>query len=255
MSNSPGRASLVPSPSLQDAATGSRKLPSRQASPNVVEQQAIDPEPTEYVEPDNAQLLPPANFAPFFTVIEDTATGEHYHPSVHYIFSDDDQEIITAAAMRELGYDDSHDEPQEDDRSDATITILPPTQPGVKERYLLLDISPDGQTVAETQSMSRDWQVTDTDVCAAPTWDADSGSGNSALMLKIGGVEISHSDAESRPSAETLLTEARNEASGDLLAALDSLSARFDKELGALTRLLDDEPPVEATRAETQAGP
>src|ERR1700760_4366986 len=60
-----------------------------------------------YIEPSATTLLPPANFNPFFTLIEDAATGEHYHPSIHYIFADDDPILLTAASMRALGVDET----------------------------------------------------------------------------------------------------------------------------------------------------
>ena len=39
---------------------------------------------------------------PFFTVIEDESSSEYYHPTVHYIFSDDDTDIVTEATLRSL---------------------------------------------------------------------------------------------------------------------------------------------------------
>src|SRR5690242_4545073 len=47
-------------------------------------------------------LLQQHNFQPFFTLIEDSTTREHFHPTVHYIFADDDADIITEAALRSI---------------------------------------------------------------------------------------------------------------------------------------------------------
>src|SRR5262245_61573606 len=33
----------------------------------------------DYVEPDPESLLPPPNFSPFFTLVEDATTGEYHH--------------------------------------------------------------------------------------------------------------------------------------------------------------------------------
>ncbi|KAJ6084629.1 hypothetical protein N7486_011429 [Penicillium sp. IBT 16267x] len=90
-------------------------------------------------------------FQPFFTLIEDIPAGEYHHPTVHYIFSDDDTDIITEAALRSLEaqqdalppsnehvYIRQHDEPEEQEPS----TLLPPPIPGVREKYVVLDVEP-----------------------------------------------------------------------------------------------------------------
>ncbi|KAL4790186.1 hypothetical protein BDV19DRAFT_382539 [Aspergillus venezuelensis] len=97
---------------------------------------------------------------PFFTLIEDAHTGEYYHPTVHYIFSDDDTDIVTEAALRSLetdqdsaphtavkgrsirppsghtaeeGYVDEEGQPKKE-------SLLPDPIPGVKDNYIILDI-------------------------------------------------------------------------------------------------------------------
>ncbi|RMZ75549.1 hypothetical protein DV738_g5424, partial [Chaetothyriales sp. CBS 135597] len=42
------------------------------------------------------------DFQPFFALVEDTVTREHFHPTVHYIFADDESDIITEAVCRSL---------------------------------------------------------------------------------------------------------------------------------------------------------
>ncbi|KIW98802.1 uncharacterized protein Z519_00465 [Cladophialophora bantiana CBS 173.52] len=61
--------------------------------------------------------LPIPSFQPFFTLIEDSVTNEHYHPTVHYIFADDDADIITEAALRSL---EALDPTQRGDQTGAT---------------------------------------------------------------------------------------------------------------------------------------
>jgi hypothetical protein len=108
---------------------------------------------------------PIPNFQPFFTLIEDSVTNEHHHPTVHYIFADDDPDIIVEAACRSLETLDpsqqrahehephgqaqvdtlGHDDDDDDGGGDGDEHIpprLPPPTPGVKEHYLLLDIQP-----------------------------------------------------------------------------------------------------------------
>ncbi|KAJ9316128.1 hypothetical protein C8Q69DRAFT_196528 [Paecilomyces variotii] len=99
-------------------------------------------------------------FRPFFTLVEDTNASEHYHPTVHYIFSDDDTDIVTEAALRsleadhgivppvttgqEVGTTYEGDPELEDSRqSDVRKTSsLPPPIPGVREHYIILDMEP-----------------------------------------------------------------------------------------------------------------
>lgn len=48
-----------------------------------------------------------SDFSPFFTLIADKTTGAHFHPSVHYVFADDDPELIAAAACDQLARDET----------------------------------------------------------------------------------------------------------------------------------------------------
>ncbi|KAL4816079.1 hypothetical protein BDW67DRAFT_58418 [Aspergillus spinulosporus] len=102
---------------------------------------------------------------PFFTLIEDTHTSEYYHPTVHYIFSDDDTDIVTEAALRSL--ESEHDAlpnpstkgkskavhrhptgvgehesetPYVDDNQTRKESLLPDPIPGVRDNYIILDI-------------------------------------------------------------------------------------------------------------------
>lgn len=111
-------------------------------------------------------------FHPFFTIIEDAHSSAVHHPTVHYIFSDDDTDIIKEAAYRSLEaqgitippekkgkeYDDDPEasadqEPDEEDKS-----ILPPTIPGVRTHYLLLDVerlpTPTDQITSDLKNLS-----------------------------------------------------------------------------------------------------
>lgn len=104
---------------------------------------------------------------PFFTLIEDANTAEYYHPSVHYIFSDDDTDILTEAAVRSLeaeqgsppntaakGPNKQQQQRQQQhqisyNEEDELIagsrkaeSLLPPPIPGVKDNYIILDVEP-----------------------------------------------------------------------------------------------------------------
>lgn len=135
---------------------------------------AVYPEETTYAEPAAEELLPPPDFKSFFTLIEDPETGEHHHPTVHYIFSDDDPEILTAAALEAL----------DEDKANAGLVAQ---QNEVQERYVVVDMAADGKSIASASSLSPDWQALKTSISQAPDWNQDSRSGDGSLMLKISG--------------------------------------------------------------------
>jgi hypothetical protein len=164
-------------------------------------------------------------FQPFFTLVEDAHTSDYHHPTVHYIFSDDDTDIVTEAALRSLEAQQTQPGKEQVPRSDETSeksTLLPPPIPGVRENYIVLDVEPVhpsttpdpaapnpgiGETKSNTphqspgpvppqfrvtsaKSFSPSWQVLSSEMVAAPTFD--NGNGNTddsghGLMLKIRG--------------------------------------------------------------------
>lgn len=106
---------------------------------------------------------PPPPPKPFFALIADNSNPtvpDHHTPSVHYIFSDDDTDIIAEAALRALddnadyeydgstatnrGKDKVRSPPYHGDEEgyhdDGKRSSLPPTKAGVREHYLVLDI-------------------------------------------------------------------------------------------------------------------
>ncbi|KAL4955076.1 anaphase-promoting complex subunit 11 RING-H2 finger-domain-containing protein [Aspergillus filifer] len=201
---------------------------------------------------------------PFFTLIEDAHTGEYYHPTVHYIFSDDDTDIVAEAALRSLetdqdnapntaakgrsirppssqtageGYDDEEGRPRKE-------SLLPDPIPGVKDNYIILDIDhipsqnansqrsdnttgptvssdprghgqgqapgqtnppdpttatqqnqdtqppPQAFSVTSSHSLSPSWQVLNTQLLPAPTFENNPSTekpANGGLMLQIQG--------------------------------------------------------------------
>jgi hypothetical protein len=264
----------------------------RAAEPSILEHQqqrkldrtASAPEngPTERVltqQDDGQDVLPTFQhqFKPFFALIKDTNSSEHHHPTVHYIFSDDDTDIITEAAFHSLEIDNGPGEknlrPREEQEPSAEAydrnelesaqsisekpSLLPPPIPGVKERYIILDVeplsgqpqvpgqlqSPDikhnatgvpvsstpasstqnqanqtptvqlGQTfrIASAHSLTPNWQVLNTHLNPAPTFDTinDTPSSepsahpaNGALMLHIEGTTGLPRYAPSRDSKD-----------------------------------------------------
>ncbi|KAG8625158.1 hypothetical protein KVT40_006909 [Elsinoe batatas] len=113
-------------------------------------------------------LLPPAHFHPFFTLVEDAQTGEHFHPAVHYIFSDDDPDTLTSSIIDTLqseGEDPNH-------------------------RLVLLDVANDGKTIRSGHSLSSAWQISQASIAQAPSWtEAGAEATTEGLMLKVEGAE------------------------------------------------------------------
>ncbi|EEP77527.1 anaphase promoting complex subunit 11 [Uncinocarpus reesii 1704] len=98
----------------------------------------------------------PSSFRPFFTLIEDVNTSKFYHPTVHYVFSDDDTSLITEAAMRSLDqqqylpYPSSKAgkgkkttaDPADLSSSSLYAGKLPPRMSNAQEHFIVLDIQP-----------------------------------------------------------------------------------------------------------------
>ena len=163
----------------------------------------------------------PSTFQPFFTLIEDSVSNEHYHPTVHYIFEDDDSDIIAEAACRSLETLDPSQLPtgspaqsQAHPEDALSQSRLPSTGAGVHEHYLILDVhsrlsplqpashqasvggsspgtgavtSVNSFGVTGASSLSAEWQVLQTKVTAAPTIGDGDGEDDEGLMLRIEG--------------------------------------------------------------------
>lgn len=171
---------------------------------------------------------PAVGFQPFFTLIENPLTSEHYHPTVHYIFADDDAEIITEAACRALAQDDAQHGASQGEEE----TKLPAPVGGVREHYILLDVRPDGAgsgyDVTKAHSLSAEWQVTNATISNAPTIDGtDSGSAE-GLMLKIEGIgAIPRTGSDEAGKKE----------------GLQQLVERFEKGLSEIRKIVDEGQP------------
>jgi hypothetical protein len=215
-SSSPSKSSLrsTSGTGTQKPSSGRGLLPSPHfKEPALARSQAVGLEQEE----SELRELDGSSFQPFFTLIEDTLTRTHHHPTVHYIFADDDTDIVSEAACRSLAQDDplmttatrlagavaSLRQQELEAESDQEPSRLPPATPGVREHYLLLDVQPissenttTSYEVTRAHSLSAEWQVTSTAVSNAPTIDAvdDGGEGADGLMLRIEGRGVVASD-------------------------------------------------------------
>lgn len=120
------------------------------------------------------ELLPPSTFKPFFTLIENTESGEHHHPTVHYLFSDDDEDIFTDATLMALDQ-----------------TAISGESAEVEERIVVLDMAADGKSVTSATSLSSRWQSLRATIGQAPSWGDNANAADRGLMLKISGQEAS----------------------------------------------------------------
>lgn len=187
--------------------------------------------PTEppYPEADHDSLLPPPEFRPFFTLISDPQTGEHYHPTVHYLFSDDDQEILTSAALHSIEASSLADAPKlrqegEEHGDEAG------EEGEVEERVVIVDIAADGKSVKDVASLSAAWQALRTEVGAAPSMgDASEEGGERGLMLKISGTEAGSADLK-REMQQAEDVEGLVRRFGELLDGLDGVVGTDYKE-------------------------
>jgi hypothetical protein len=165
----------------------------------------------EEEEEQELRQLDGSTFQPFFTLIEDTLTHAHHHPTIHYLFADDDTDIVTEAACRSLTQDDpfmttghvAQSQQSQEHEPEQEPSRLPAPSSAVQEHYLLLDLQPvksdsamTSYEVTRAHSLSADWQITNTGISSAPSIDAvDEGAeGSEALMLRIEGRGIVRSD-------------------------------------------------------------
>ncbi|KAJ5262599.1 hypothetical protein N7524_007904 [Penicillium chrysogenum] len=261
-------------------------------------QDGVMDETKDHPEEGQEQPLSHPAFQPFFTLIEDAHTSDYYHPTVHYIFSDDDTDIVTEAAIRSLAaqqeaLSDSkkdriaqiqasnlQDEIKDSSNPDlAKSTLLPPPVPGVRENYVILDMEPSPHTpgaaqtspvteqvapgkgggtrsissspanasalpqdqgqlhpqyrVTEAQSFSSTWQVLNTEVVPAPTFENSnpSESPGHGLMLKIrgtGGLPIKVGGKDKEGTLEEMMDQFAKRMS-ELQVVIDAAEAADSK--------------------------
>ena len=200
----PSRKSPVPAKSsLRRPSTEHSSAP-RSLLPSPHFEEAIPRSPPRD-EPDKQQLSRSADFSgeilvddgvehplqPFFILVQDTTTGDHYHPTAHYLFTDDDEDFFTEAtlkALERLDANEASDEPGLGKESH--IAGSPLTARSVDHCLLLdlgLDVEGSGLVVNRAQCLSSDWQIDTTSLSEAPTLNERDNHGDSGLMLKVEG--------------------------------------------------------------------
>lgn len=264
-----------------------------------------DAEPGYNDDQDSKPKPIPTNFKPFFTLIEDANSSDYHHPTVHYIFSDDDAELMTEASLRvlEAGQHDATSLPPRNDseeRLDSTDqqlslkldndrpSLLPPPIPGVKERFIVLDVEqsataignpssapdallagtsagtgttvvssspaqrqqqqPCGYRIVSAHSLTPDWQVLDASLSPAPTFDTPTGDQASVTNTLMLRIEGTGGYARDIPIGK--------DKEGP--QTLEEMMEQFDKRMAELRRVIEtsgDHSPLGATATATAIAP
>merc|ERR1712072_787700 len=166
----------------------------------------------------------------------DPETGEHHHPAVHYIFSDDEPDFLTDATLMALEQQQQQQQQQQEEEQEQQT---PASQaPDAEERFILLDLAEDGKTVLSTTSLSPNWQALKASVGKAPSLgqSEEEGSGGGNPMLTISGQEGHRASSESGGKKRRKATAAAAAAVGG--ARTEDLVRGFEERLGGLDEVL-----------------
>lgn len=220
---------------------------------------------------------PPPFFQPLFTLVTDSTTRATHHPRVHYIFSDDEPQVLTEA-LAQYGR-------QQQQNSMPLPSGSTANRPSPNERAVVLelvpkaDANPDDPTpktdghdyeVSWASSLSADWAVVSATISpiasnsAATTTPggaepADDGSAQ-RLMLRIEGLDLESTTAtatSTRPQKSSTAAKKPSLEERDLRMSAGSSSGgatpqggkageeygvivdEFDRRMGMLRRVVD----------------
>ena len=163
-----------------------------------------------------APAAAPTPFKALFTTVHDIARDTHHTPQVHYIFADDDPDLLTAALLASL--------PTRPPRASPAA----PHEHG--DRTLLVDLAPDGHSVTAARSLSRDWAVTSAAVQEAPTIGHGAEKAAGGWMLRLEGAGAPATTA----STGSDMLGGVGTRQGDALHRAEDLADRWRRELELL---------------------
>ncbi|KAI8236452.1 hypothetical protein K4K55_003815 [Colletotrichum sp. SAR 10_96] len=196
-------ADAKPAPTVETVITDTDAEPPQQQQ----QQPAEDHQPSD-AHPATPKLDP----AGFFTLVSNASTNTTHHPTVRYIFADDDPDVLTSALAAQ------HAANQASSSSSSAAAAGAPAN----NRAILLDVVPgeDGRwTVASAASLSADFAVTQASI---ERQEGEKEGGG--MVLKIDGVEGEGSGggggadkAESLPSSNSAVAKSGGEEYGPLL--------------------------------------
>jgi len=182
-------------------------------------------------------------FRPLFALVTTSAHPSYrqttQHPILHYVFADDDPELLTEALVQ-------HHRAADELSGEYS-----------RERAIMLDLAPTGHgpgyEVERASSLSPDWAVVSASIGRMEGINgslAAAHGGQGALMLRIEGISVESSS--SPPSGKTSTPEGELQGSGAKLPRpqqvaeeYSGLLSDFDKRMGVLRRVID-------ARGETQ---
>jgi len=164
----------------------------------------------------------PKDFQPLFGLIDDELSGDQHHPHIHYIFTDDDDDLVTNAALHAL-------------KAKTNPTSLTDST----ERFILLDLDPTGSNVVSAQSLSPEWQILSTELSLAPSFQDNNNATDGGMMLRVRGVESStRMTGAAEANATEVLDQARTQSNDHMTNAMSTLADRFQRELDIIQRMM-----------------
>ncbi|OHW93426.1 anaphase-promoting complex subunit 11 [Colletotrichum incanum] len=185
-------------------------------------------------EPDAEPVAPKLDPAGFFTLVSNSTTNTTHHPTVKYIFLDDDPDTLTTALAVYHSANQTSTPSASTSKSGSGKNLTP----NPANRAVLLDVVPgvDGQwKVSSAASLSADFAVTDASITR------QEGEKEGGLVLKIEGVEnesgasaVGDKDkdrAESLPSSNSAVAKSGGEEYGPLLED-------FERKMSVLRRVV-----------------
>lgn len=190
-------------PNFKPSPVASPQLPSAVLAP-VHEEEPTAVDPSQPQNEANTESRRPS-FAPFYALVSDTTSSTIYHPlNVHYVFSDDDRDVVTSACLAAVPGSSSQTSSGLSARSvsssleQSNPNSRQPKQMSPKDsrlpehRTIIIDLDETGTKVTSAQSLSNTWQVLSTNISPAPTWDERPGGEEddaaARFMLKVEGV-------------------------------------------------------------------
>ncbi|KAJ2892600.1 hypothetical protein MKZ38_009546 [Zalerion maritima] len=199
-------------------------------------------------------------FAPLYTLVANATSDMAYHPRVHYIFNDDDENEALAQALNHAAHRQQQHQQHQRIHSGGG-NLRPPFQApsrsasgsedslahGNRDRALLLDLTRSadgGWEVAHASSLSADWAVVSAQVSRLQEGDgsAQDDEGQQSLMLKIEGVDGPGQAHHAHTGDAGALEGSRGSAgraSSTQSPEYGAILEEFEKKMGVLRQVVD----------------
>lgn len=220
--------------------------------------------------------MPRSTFSPFFTLVDDVTRSSTHHPvNVRYIFSDDDQDVLTSACLASIPGPSSQSSSDFSTRSSSSSSTTSREQTSKSQiklsrdirepehRTLLLDLDETGTAITSAHSLSSSWQILSTNLTPAPTWEASPTADEEAIparfMLRIEGTQGKGGRREREKASGKPKEEGGDVRTEDFQALVEDFQTRMkvlrtvmeagDKRLGKPENSREDEEDGEKDQA------